>query len=434
MTDTATTAVESKPVVKSRRGRRIMALVLIVLIILLGVSSFLLFRLIAGPSAGGGLAGGQTADDGLVWVRSIYGMGDAEELQLDRTQAAVPGPDGSIWITDTVHQSLMRFSPDGRYISSIVVSEETTFVAPSRLAIDGDGTMYVCDTAEDVVRVIGSNGVTRANIVIPEPVSVDIDEEHIVVGSVSGFAILEKENGRPVQVIGSRGKGDDQFDYVHGVAIGDDGTIFVTDAFNNRISAWDKEGNRLWIRRLGKPQNSAVMEEGKLAAQDTSETAAISSDEALQLPLSLTLDGAGRVVVIDMFDSQIAVFDPKDGKFIARYGEIGSDDGKFMYPQSIGYDAERDWFTVADSLNNRVQVVRIPGSAGSNAPVAAVQRALSGPLRACLFPLALLLLAIIVWVVSRVMRRRSANAAGTPAVAVATTTTESEDSIKNSVS
>lgn len=405
MTDAAPNSLQSQTAVKSRRGRRIMALVLIVLIILLGLSSFLLFRLIAGPSASGGLAGGQVADDGLVWVRSIYGMSDAEEDQLDRAQAAVPGPDGSIWVTDAVHGSLMRFSADGRFINSISPSEQTTFTVPSRLAVDTDGTLYVCDTAEDIIRVIGSDGVTRANILVPEPVSVAVDEDNIVVGSVSGFAVLNKETGEPQAVVGSRGKGDDQFDYVHGVAIGEDGTIFVTDSFNNRISAWDKQGNRRWIRRLGKPQNSAVMEEGKLTAQDTSETAEISPDEALQLPLNLTLDGAGRVVVIDMFDSQIVVFDQEDGSFIARYGEIGSDDGKFTYPQTIGYDRERDWFTIADSLNNRVQVVRIPDSAGANAPVAAVRRALAGPLRACLFPLALLLLALIIWVVSRIVRR-----------------------------
>ena len=84
------------------------------------------------------------------------------------------------------------------------------------------------------------------------------------------------------------------------------------------------------------------------------------------------------------------MFDPKDGKFLAKYGAYGEKDGQFSYPSSIAYDPQRDWFAVADSSNSRVQIVRIPDSGAD--PLGAVRRQLAGPIRACLVPLALLLL------------------------------------------
>jgi len=235
-----------------------------------------------------------------------------------------------------------------------------------------------------------------------------VTEDRIIVGAISGFAILDLE-GQPIKVVGSRGKGEDQFDYVHGIAVGDDGTIYLADSFNNRISAYDPDGNRLWITRTGKPSNSADMESGSLAVKEP-EDAALKGDDAMQLPLGLTIDGAGRLVIVDMFDCSLVVLDPTDGSLVGKYGDVGPDDGEFFYPVSVGYDAERDWFTVADALNNRVQIVRIAGSSGGDDAAAAVRRALTGPLRACLFPFLLLVLAIIVWLVVRARRgRRSAD-------------------------
>jgi len=235
-------------------------------------------------------------------------------------------------------------------------------------------------------------------------VSVAVSEDRIVVGAISGFAILDKA-GKPIKVVGSRGKADDQFDYVHGVAIAENGNIYVADSYNNRLSAYDPEGNRLWITRTGAPNNTANADSGSLVVTDAPD-AALTGDDALQLPLGITLDGAGRIVVIDMFGCNVGVFDPDDGSLIGKYGEVGPDDGELFYPVSIGYDTNRDWFTIADALNNRVQVVRIPNSSGGGDAAAAVRRAMAGPLRACLLPLLLLLLALIVALVLRKRRQR----------------------------
>ncbi len=408
MTDTTSTGIEpaAPQRTRSRRGRRVLGLVLAVLILLLGLASFLLFRLISVPGTHA------TADQtgGLTWVRSIYGMSTAPADQLERAQSAVSEPDGTIWITDGTHRALMHFAADGRYLGMLTGPADAPLEAPSRTAIGPDGLLYACETQADAVRVLSPDGQDAGSFGIPKPVSIAVSEDRIVVGAVSGFAILDKE-GKPIKVMGERGKGDNQFDYVHGVAIGDDGTIYVVDSFNNRLSAYDADGNRLWIVRTGKPSNSADIVNDSLVVTATPDTD-LSADDALQLPLGLAIDGAGRLVIVDMYDCSLAVFDPKDGSFIAKYGDAGPDDGEFFYPTTVGYDPGRDWFTVADALNNRVQIVRIPDSA-KGAPLAAVRRVLTGPLRACLLPLLLLLLALIVALVARARkRRREAQAQG----------------------
>jgi hypothetical protein len=185
--------------------------------------------------------------------------------------------------------------------------------------------------------------------------------------------------------------------------------VYVADSYNNRLSAYDPDGKRLWIMKTGAPANSASMEGGMLMPSETTGTVLAGTD-ALQLPLGLTIDGAGRVVVIDMYDCALAVFDAKNGEFIGKYGEVGAEDGQFFYPVSVSYDSGHDWFTVADAFNERVEVVRVPGSSSGPELPATVKRALAGPLRACVFPFLLLVIALVAWLVVRVVSRRRAAA------------------------
>lgn len=404
MTDTPTIATDvasSDKKYKSRRGRRVFILLLLLLLVMLGVASYFLLRLMA-PA--GAPTGGQDLG-GITWIRSIYGTSESPEDQFNLVQSAVPGPDGSIWINDSDSAAVFQFTPDGQFVREETGPEDQPLSIPGRVLFGPDELMYVVDTPNDVIRVLDQNGEEVRAYSVPSPFSVAVNENRVAVGTRFGFAILDKEEGEPLRVIGSKGRGEDQFDYVQGIAFDDEGNIYVADAFNNRLSAYDSEGNRLWIVQTGLPTNQAEMVDDKLAIK-TDVKPDLAEGDQLQTPMGLTIDGAGRLVVIDMFECALAVFDAADGSFIAKYGEFGAGDGQFLYPTSIGYDPQRDWFTVADNMNSRAQVVRISGSSGGVGAQAAVRRALSGPLRACLFPLLLLVLIVILWFVARAVRRQ----------------------------
>jgi len=405
------TGTPARPV-RNRRARRALALVLAVLIVLLGLSAYFLYSAVRVPRTSA--AADKPVDTrGIEWVRSIYGTSNRPQDLFGQTQVAVPGGDGTIWVTDVNRRSsITRFSPDGRYIGSLESLDASKPIsAPSRMAVGPDGRIYICETTLDRIHVLKPNGEDGGTFDVPRPVSVAVSEDRIAVGSVSGFAVLDKE-GKPLGVNGTRGKGPDQFDYVHGIAFGPDGSIYVSDSYNNRLSAYEPDGKRRWMIRTGAPANSAELSNDMLASKAPSDTVLKGAD-ALQLPLGLTVDGAGRVVVIDMYDCAMAVFEPKTGKFIGKYGDVGAEDGQFFYPVSVSYDRGRDWFTVADAMNRRVQIVRIPGSASTaGSAVAVASRMMAGPLRACLFPLLLLLIAIVAYLIIRFLDRRRRAAEG----------------------
>jgi len=56
------------------------------------------------------------------------------------------------------------------------------------------------------------------------------------------------------------------------------------------------------------------------------------------------------------------VLDPESGEILSVHGDFGQQEGTFIHPSSVEYDPQRDWFAVADTDNNRVQIVRLPGS------------------------------------------------------------------------
>jgi sugar lactone lactonase YvrE len=333
-------------------------------------------------------------------VRSIYGFG-ADKTQLLRSPAsAASAPDGTIWVADAVNARLLAFNPDGTFKSIVKGTAQDPLVLPTDVKVDSQGRLYVLETTQDELHVLTPANQELLLKKIQKPTAVGISEDRIIVGSAAGFVIMDKE-GNVLKVVGTQGKGDDQFDTVNGIAIAKDGTFYVLDTFNNRLSHFDKEGNRLWIASMGKAGNQNRI---------TSPGSATPKGLGLQLPSDMTFDGNNRLIVVDPFDFSLSVVDPKDGKIVKKYGQYGAEDGQLAYPSSVTYDKARDWFVVADSANNRVQVLRLPDSGGS--AVTAARVALTGPIRACLVPLILMLIAIVVAIVVR-QRRKSTRKAQT---------------------
>jgi DNA-binding beta-propeller fold protein YncE len=386
-----------QPQARSRRGRRILSLILIVLVLLLITASFFLIRLIM-PQ--GTVAASVKDAGGLEWIKSIYGWGRAKDQQMVAPTSVAVAPDGTIWVVNPGNRRVIGFDPSGAYKITLAGTTKTPFLSPTDVGVDPAGNVYVAENTANRVLVLTPQGQQLREIRVQTPTAVTASADRIVVGSLGGFAILDKE-GNLIKVIGQKGAGDGQFDGVNGIAIAKDGRIFVTDTYNNRVSAYGPRGNLIWAVRTGNPANKTSVKSSSKAPK------ASGTPANMQLPLQATLDGNGRLVVIDGFDMSMVVFDTKNGQAIKKYGAFGSVDGKLLYPSGIAYDPSRDYFAVADSGNDRVQIVRIPDSAPFNALTTA-SRMLTGPIRALLFPLILLILALAyaLWQWMRRRRRR----------------------------
>jgi DNA-binding beta-propeller fold protein YncE len=115
-----------------------------------------------------------------------------------------------------------------------------------------------------------------------------------------------------------------------GVAVDDQGTIYVVDTGGSRIEKLSPAGQvELTIGRLG-------------------------PDEAgLRRPRGIALDRSGALYVADTANHRIQRFSAL-GDPLGAWGTIGSGPGEFILPTSLAFDSSGDLY-VADTGNHRVQ-------------------------------------------------------------------------------
>lgn len=367
---------------KSRgKARKVLAVIFIILVLLLCGITYLVVN---NATPAGLLPGGATGR--LTWIRSIYGFGDGATELTNPSSVAIDPANSSFWMTDPSQYRIVNYRLDGTLAGIIgkPVTEEGAFRQPAHITLDPEGNIYVVEVAYEVVRVFDKDGTELGEFEIPGVLSGAASDEIMVFGAQGGFVVMDKD-ANIIKLVGTYGKGADQFDRVNGIAIDDDNNIFVVDSFNNRISKYDEAGNQLWIVETGHPGNQTMTGEKEFETDAPAE---------LQVPMGCTLDGNGNLVVVDMMAMQLAVFDSETGDFIAKYGEFGQLDGEFMYPSDISYDDRTDSFVVADTGMKRAQVIKLPDSGGNLGTD--LMSLLRGPLLLCFIPILILIICLII--------------------------------------
>lgn len=372
--------VEGKTV--SSKGRKVLSVVLVILLLLLCGIGLLLLKMFM-PN---GLQ--KQADDGVTWIRSIYGFGPQQVQLTSPAGDAIDPADGSFWMCDPNLRRIVNYRMDGtmkKLIGKTAYSSQSPIRHPADIALDNDGNIFVVESTYNDVLVFNKQGKQLGKFNVPQPTAIAVNDKYIVVGSKSGFVIMDK-NAKILKLIGTLGKGDKQFDTVNGIAIDDNNNIYIVDTYNNRISKYTPAGKRLWITKLGYPGNAHTVAGKKEYKSD--------APAQMQVPMGCTLDANNHLWVVDMFDFNIAQFDTKTGKFIKKYGSYGTEDGKFLYSSDIDYDARTDTFVVADTGNQRAQIIKLPGTGGSL--LNNLRSLLSGPLALCCIPILIIIICLII--------------------------------------
>jgi DNA-binding beta-propeller fold protein YncE len=73
-------------------------------------------------------------------------------------------------------------------------------------------------------------------------------------------------------------------------------------------------------------------------------------------------------MVADYANHRIQIFDPQ-GEFIAKFGEGGSADGQLSGPEGVGVDKESGAVYVADTGNNRIQLLNANNNCSSTCSI-----------------------------------------------------------------
>jgi tripartite motif-containing protein 71 len=122
------------------------------------------------------------------------------------------------------------------------------------------------------------------------------------------------------------------------IALDPQGTIYVIDAGNSRVQEFDRDGNFLTL------WGSQGEGDGQFQFY---------SSQYNQQAGDVAVDAAGNVYVADYGNYRVQKFD-RDGKFLAKWGSQGNEDGQFKSPSCIAVDPQGNVY-VTDFENDVIQ-------------------------------------------------------------------------------
>ena len=170
----------------------------------------------------------------------------------------------------------------------------------------------------------------------PTGVAIDDDGNIYVTSGVPGVLSKFNSDRTLVKCVCGGGSRTGQFDYPCGIALSKDNKLFVCDKNNHRIQVFDT--NLKFISCFG--------EEG-------------SGEGEFSDPCDLTIDPAGDLYVTDSYNCRVQVFS-QNGTFLRTFGRYGSGPGKLSYPWGI--HVHHDYVYVVENRNCRVSVFYTSGT------------------------------------------------------------------------
>jgi DNA-binding beta-propeller fold protein YncE len=285
---------------------------------------------------------------GYTHLFSVYGNG-ADRLNKP-TEVAVDKRNGDIYVADTNKSRIMVFDKNGAYVSEFgkygTGKGEIKF--PNGVALDSLGRVYVTCYTLNKIMIYSQNHKPYWEINLDAnigPMTSTIKGDKIYIATRAGV-MIGNLRGNLLQSFYRPGSKDGQFNRPSGIAVGNDGSIYLADSMNYRVEAIDKKGKFLWA--VGKPFRVKPGQQMNVQR----------SNQKFSLPESITMAPDGNLYVMDAFTGEVHIFSQK-GKELGSVGEWGQEDGQFYYPGGIS-SVEGDKFAIADKFNDRVQVVRIP--------------------------------------------------------------------------
>ncbi len=222
--------------------------------------------------------------------------------------------------------------------TSDVPSPHQLFVAVDPVT----GEFWTTDRYNGIVAVYNSSGKFEK---VFDPGSALQDWAPLAIGFDKAGDAYVADVGKPAAVIhvfGPDGKelrsfGEGQsLDHPNGIAVADDGTTYVSDTGNGQLKIFDASGALVGAIDRG------------------------AADGNLGLPVGVGIDDQGRVLVVDSSSARVQAYSQlASGQhsplYINAFGEKGSGDANFSYPNGLAADAQGRVY-VADWGNDRLEI------------------------------------------------------------------------------
>ncbi len=218
---------------------------------------------------------------------------------------------------------------------------------PKAVAIDGDGLIYIVESAAHRVSIFdragqplrswGSFGRQPGELAFPSGVAVlgsGVDAQVIVCDTGNHRVQVYSSGGRYIRGFGGLGTAPGQFNHPRGVAVDND-LLLVADQGNDRVQLLNHDGTVLKI----------IGESGM-------------GDGQFTRPTAVAFDEQRNIYVADADNNRIQSFN-LDGAFREAWGDYGPFAG--LMDEPAGLVVRDDRVFVTDSRNHRVQVFQMDG-------------------------------------------------------------------------
>lgn len=243
-----------------------------------------------------------------------------------------------VFVCDSNAQLVHVFNLETRDYEQWKPDEEgVIFSQPVGIAYSGHGRLYVSDAAAGLIYVFDQSGqylgeIGREYLNKPSGLVIDLVRNRIFIADTGTHQIVVLTlEGELITRIGERGVALGQFNFPTNLALGHDGSLYVSDSLNFRVQVFDPDLNP--IRQVG--------EKGDLPGY-------------FSHPKGIAVDSDDHLYVIDTHFESVQIFDPQ-GRLLLTFGEEGHGPGQFWLPTGIHIDKD-DRIWIADSYNQRLQV------------------------------------------------------------------------------
>lgn len=221
--------------------------------------------------------------------------------------------------------------------------------APSRVALDAQGNLYVSETTENRVTKFSAEGAKVASISVPRPYGLAVDAAGTLY--VCSVQVPQRTNNyvnksavltfaADMTPTGTLGAAVGEFGAPVDIDIDGSGAIYVVDMKNGLVKVFDAQG----------------------ALQYTIGTSYLRQEWTKGIAIN---DATGEVFVTDTakisvqgnpVDSPRVMVFSKNGSFLRSFGQFGSEAGNFMAPVELALDRAGTLY-VSDRGNNVVYVM-----------------------------------------------------------------------------
>jgi sugar lactone lactonase YvrE len=342
------------------------------------------------------------AGDGRLGFNTETCVSGAEAL-FRRPRRLALGPDGLLYVTDQQNHAIRTVNPNSGEVCTVIGGEEgykdsadTTdppaLSFPNGVTVAGDGTIFVTENGNNVVRRIRRNGSslvvetfaglfnmitnparqkqlnsTRTGIdgfdngnllqaTFKSPDDILIAPDGTIYLADAGNHAIRRIRQNVVDTIAGNGvpgftdgvAGNARFDTPTGLALSLDGRfLYVADTNNHRVRRVDLLTQR--VDTLAGSGGNAVLD-------------GPAGEASFSQPIGLAVDTDGAVYVSEVFGNDIRRIDPQGNVTTVAGSKSRFEDGpgltaKFNNPRGLAIDRQRGILYVADQENERIRKI-----------------------------------------------------------------------------